>query len=57
MYDIKIAAVYINVLNNKILLIHNFIKVKTNMQRLYTVHSKLHKNNLKFDLGKLEYLS
>lgn len=57
MYDIKTATVYVNVLNNKTLLIHNFIKVKTNMQRLYNVRSKLHNNNLKFDLGKLEYLS
>jgi len=57
MYSIKTTTVYINVLNNKTLLIHNFIKVKTNMQRLYNVGFKLHKNNLKFDLGKLEYLS
>lgn len=33
MYNIKTATVYINILNNKTLrLIHNFIKVKTNMQ-------------------------
>lgn len=57
MYNIKTTTVYINVLNNKTLLIQNFIKVKTNMQRLYNVRSKLHNNNLKFDLRKLEYLN